>query len=406
MIQKIKSLGPGLLFAGAAIGVSHLVQSTRAGADFGMGLIWALVMAHLFKYPFFQFGARYTQATQKNLLEGYHQMHPAYLTIYFIVNLASMFTIQAAITLVTTGLALNILDLTIDPIIVSTVITSICTLILILGQYKLLDKIMKIIILTLTCTTISALMIAAIKNENDWVWTQKLNFSQNEIPFLIAFLGWMPAPLDVSIWQSIWSQQKMKQFQNKNPLKTVLFDFNIGYITTFVLGLCFLSMGAIVMHTEQIQFPNGALGFCKKLINMYTLNLGETASFFIAFAAFTTMFSTTLTALDASPRGMKITTQLFNIQHKNSYLLWILILNMGTILLLSFFKHHMFKLIKIATILSFLTAPFFAILNFKLITSHHTPKEAHPTLSLKILSYLGILFLIGFSIWYIVHLVF
>ena len=35
----IKKLGPGLLFAGAAIGVSHLVQSTRAGADFGWGLL-------------------------------------------------------------------------------------------------------------------------------------------------------------------------------------------------------------------------------------------------------------------------------------------------------------------------------------------------------------------------------
>ena len=39
MIAKLKNLGPGLLFAGAAIGVSHLVQSTRAGADFGLGLI-------------------------------------------------------------------------------------------------------------------------------------------------------------------------------------------------------------------------------------------------------------------------------------------------------------------------------------------------------------------------------
>jgi hypothetical protein len=31
----LQSLGPGLLFAGAAIGVSHLVQSTKAGAEFG-----------------------------------------------------------------------------------------------------------------------------------------------------------------------------------------------------------------------------------------------------------------------------------------------------------------------------------------------------------------------------------
>ena len=30
-----KKLGPGLLFAGAAIGVSQLVQATRAGADWG-----------------------------------------------------------------------------------------------------------------------------------------------------------------------------------------------------------------------------------------------------------------------------------------------------------------------------------------------------------------------------------
>ena len=44
MIKAISKLGPGLLFAGAAIGVSHLVQSTRAGADFGFGLIWALIL--------------------------------------------------------------------------------------------------------------------------------------------------------------------------------------------------------------------------------------------------------------------------------------------------------------------------------------------------------------------------
>ena len=43
MKNKLQKLGPGLLFAGAAIGVSHLVQSTRAGADFGWGLIWAIL---------------------------------------------------------------------------------------------------------------------------------------------------------------------------------------------------------------------------------------------------------------------------------------------------------------------------------------------------------------------------
>ena len=74
MKRFIQKLGPGLLFAGAAIGVSHLVQSTRAGADFGFGFIWALVLIHLVKYPFFQYGPRYASATGESLLEGYQKL--------------------------------------------------------------------------------------------------------------------------------------------------------------------------------------------------------------------------------------------------------------------------------------------------------------------------------------------
>ena len=74
MLNKLKQLGPGLLYAGAAIGVSHLVQSTRAGANFGFTLIWVIVIAHFFKYPFFQFGPRYASATGESLLDGYKKM--------------------------------------------------------------------------------------------------------------------------------------------------------------------------------------------------------------------------------------------------------------------------------------------------------------------------------------------
>ena len=69
-----KMLGPGLLYAGAAIGVSHLVQSTRAGAEFGYGLIWAVLLANFLKYPFFEIGQRYAASTGKSLLDGYQAL--------------------------------------------------------------------------------------------------------------------------------------------------------------------------------------------------------------------------------------------------------------------------------------------------------------------------------------------
>ena len=83
MIKVISKLGPGLLFAGAAIGVSHLVQSTRAGADFGFGLIWALILVNLFKYPFFQYGPRYAIVTGESLLDGYYKIGKFFLIAYF-----------------------------------------------------------------------------------------------------------------------------------------------------------------------------------------------------------------------------------------------------------------------------------------------------------------------------------
>ncbi len=47
------TLGPGVIFASTAIGVSHLVQSTRAGADYGFGLLLICYNSKCPKVSFF-----------------------------------------------------------------------------------------------------------------------------------------------------------------------------------------------------------------------------------------------------------------------------------------------------------------------------------------------------------------
>ena len=44
------------------------------------------------------------------------------------------------------------------------------------------------------------------------------------------------------------------------------------------------------------------------------------------------------------------------------------------------------SLVKIATILSFITAPFYAYINYKLINSSHTPKKFRPSKFINVLS--------------------
>ena len=405
MKKILQSLGPGLLFAGAAIGVSHLVQSTRAGADFGFGLLWALLLVNLFKYPFFQYGPRYASATGESLIDGYKRLGRGVLIGYYILTFATMFTIQAAVTIVTAGLASNLFGFTPNLTIWSAIITVICLLILMIGKYKLLDNLIKIIIITLTVSTIIAVSVALVNYDNSFNFTPIFPSGTVEIAFLIAFLGWMPAPLDISAWHSLWTLEKQKNNTDDFNTKKALLDFNIGYIGTVFLGVCFIALGALVMFNSGTKFSSSAGKFAQQLINLYTENLGKETSIIIGIAAFTTMFSTTLTTLDASPRAMAKSTELiFNKKYKSNYLFWILLLASGTIIILSFFVNNMKEMVYIATILSFLTAPFYAIANFILISSKHTPKEWHPSMALKILSYLGIIFLIGFSVWYLMNL--
>ena len=399
-----KSLGPGLLFAGAAVGVSHLVQSTRAGADFGFGLLWVLLLATVFKYPFFQFGPRYAAATGETLLDGYKKLGKGVLAISFAISFLTMFIIQAAVTIVTAGLAINIFG-TFDLFTWSVLITISSMIILLVGKYKLLDGLMKYVILLLTICTLFAVTAALLKNNQAFSFEQVIPKGTIEITFLIAFLGWMPTSLDISIWQSIWSVEKEKISHQKITPKQAIFDFNVGYIGTIFLAACFLILGALVMHNSEQSFSNKGGIFAGQLIELYTKNLGNFAYIFIATAALTTMFSTTITALDASPRAMsKANELLFPTKIKLNYWFWIVVLSLGTFIILKYFSDNMGLMVKIGTILSFLTAPFYAILNYILITGKHTPKEHRPSIYLKILSICGIIFLVGFSAWFLLNL--
>ena len=362
-----------------------------------------MLIAGIFKYPFFQFGPRYAAATGETLLDGYKKLGKGVLAISYGISFITMFVIQAAVTIVTAGLAVNLFG-TFDMVTWSLIITIVSILILLVGKYKLLDGLMKYVILVLTVCTLIAVSIALIKTKQAFDFTQIIPKGTIEITFLIAFLGWMPAPLDISIWQSIWSLEKEKTTFQKITPKQAIFDFNVGYMGTIFLAVCFVVLGALVMNNSGEIFSSKGGDFAGQLISLYTENLGGSAYVFIAIAAFTTMFSTTITTLDASPRAMSIATRLlFSTRIKLKYWFWIVLLATGTYIILRYFKEDMGLMVKIATILSFLTAPFYAILNYILITGKHTPKEHQPSIYFKILSICGIIFLVGFSVWFILN---
>ena len=315
------------------------------------------------------------------------------------LTFASMFTIQTAVTIVTAGVASSLMGGS-SLVYWTVIVTTICMLILLIGRYKILDNLMKFIVIGLTVSTILAVAFA-IGPSGSVEFKQVIPEEAHSIAFLIAFMGWMPSPLDLSIWHSVWTVEK-KKLQPSITSYQSIFDFNVGYITTTVLGIGFVALGALVMYNSGESFSSKGGEFANQLISMYTSTLGDCAKIIIGIAAFTTMFSTTLTTLDASPRVMSKSIEILKGRtFKYGYLFWLLILVTGTLFIFLFFQSEMGLLVKIATILSFLTAPFFAYFNFRLISSKRTPKQARPSSLMKWYSIFSIIILIAFSAWFL-----
>ena len=409
--KLFKVLGPGLLYAGAAVGVSHLVQSTRAGANYGFDLVWILILANIIKYPFFEFAPRYASATGKSLIDGYNKIGKWAVTLYALLTISTMFTIQAAVTIVTAGIVGNVFGINLDPVTLSGLILLTTMIVLMIGRYAILDKLIKFVIILLASSTIVAVIICLGKGFNpnpeniqQFSWINKL-----DIFFLIAFIGWMPAPIDVTVWQSLWANAKAKNLGFKPNLKEALLDFKIGYIGTAFLAICFLTLGALVIYGSGEELSPKGVVFADQLINMYTTSIGSWAYLLIAIAAVTTMFSTTLTCLDAYPRVMKPLTLLLFPKVKQiksrfdwSSWFWIILVASGALILMSLLSSSMRTMVDIATTLSFITAPILAFLNYKVVTNIKMPEEAKPRKWLRVYAQIGIVFLGVFTVFYLV----
>lgn len=401
------ALGPGLIMAAAAVGVSHLVQSTRAGADYGFTLVWAVILANIFKYPFLEFGPRYAIATQESMIKGYKKLGDWAFWIFVVFTLGTMFIIQAAVTIVSSSLAAELTGMELTPFIWSAILLGICITILLYGQYSALDSAIKLIMVVLTISTLVAIVVAVFSTQGAVEKPSPPNIwaAAGGVGFLIALMGWMPIPIDGAAWHSLWSLERMKQTKHIPKLKECLVDFNIGYIGAGILALAFLSLGALIMFGSGVEFASSGGVFAKQLVSIYTNTLGDWAYWIIIICAFTTMFSTTLTVTDAYPRVsqeiLSVIKPSFTSSSKLNYRFLIVIISLGSLSVLYFAGTYFTFLIDLATTVSFLTAPVLAYLNYRLVMDSHFPVEHQPPVWLRILSWGGILFLSGFTLFFV-----
>ena len=401
-----KAVGPGILMACAAVGGSHLVWSTRAGAEFGWSLLGLVLLANLLKFPFFLYGQRYTSATGESLLDGYCRQGMGYVYVFLGINILTGIINTAGVAMLSGALfaAYGIFAL---PVHQSAVLLmAVCALIILLGHYALLDGISKIIIVVLTLCTVVAVGFALVNHTaappafvapSPWTWAT--------LPFLVMLLGWMPAPVDLSAWSSLWMFSREKQTGHFASVRESSIDFYIGYVSCMVLAVLFVALGALVMYGSGATFSGGGIAFSKQFVSLYSATIGEWSRPLILTAAFITMFSTTLTVVDGYPRSLASCCMLigglkqprFRLIHQ----MWIVLSVIVAAIVIMFFVSNLIQLLSFAAIVSFLTSPILAYINLKVMNGANVPPEQRPGPVLTAISWSGLAFFVAMSIGYV-----
>lgn len=401
--SKLAAMGPGILMASAAVGGSHIVASTQAGAIYGWQLAIIIILANLFKYPFFRFGVQYTLSTGKTLLEGYKEKGGIYLFVFFLLNIFAAMINTAGVGIVTAAILSFILPkswgLTIPQL--STIVIAVTWGILLLGKYRFLDKLSKWIMIALTISTVTAVVIASLKGSTmvpEFVEPSPWNLAS--LAFIVALMGWMPAPIEISAINSMWLVAK-KRFV-KISYQDGLFDFNVGFIGTAILAIVFLALGAIVQYGSGEVVEQAGVKYIAQLIKMYAYAIGEWSTYLIAFIAFMCMFGTTITVIDGYSRANSEALRILLNKKESSQLqlnLWMTVTAAIGVTIISFFMSDVAKMLSFAMICSFVSTPVFAWLNLSLVLKgEHKVKGG-----LLWLSIIGLIYLSSFTLLFIAH---
>jgi Mn2+/Fe2+ NRAMP family transporter len=259
-------------------------------------------------------------------------------------------------------------------------------LLLLIGGYRLLDKVNALLLAFLVIATLITTIMVLPRVE----WATLVDFSWTRqtaaLLFIVALAGFMPNPMDVSVALSLWKVEADHLIdENARPaLADARRSFFWPYLLTAFMAVCFCIMGAGVMHPQGIAPLADAPGFAGQVVNLYREALGPGAAFLAALSALSVMLTTVIAGIDAYARVFGASLAIFQGRADMSYtrreyagfcILFIAIALLVVFTLLS----DLTTFLDVVTSASFVIAPLVALLNHLVMTRCEMPDEARPS---------------------------
>lgn len=374
----LRTLGPGMIMMATVVGASHVILSPVAGARFGYALLWLVLFSHLFKYPAFEYGARFAVARGFSLIRGY-QLVPGprnwalwvFLTTTTLQGLAvttGIMSVTASIVLVNIG----ILPFTGWIVVLNLFIIGIHRF----GRYGALQWMSKVMMFVLAAITVLAFSVAPW-SPGDLLRLFVPSVPEGATPLASSIVGLMPAGINVAVWHSLWAVAHLPYWEaeardRRQMLSMSMVDLRISYWLSALLAMMFMVLGASLLRPRGLT-PDG-LDVAITISTIYTELLGNWMYPVFMVAVFAAMFSTAYTVMDGFPRAFStIVKDLFpksaTLRRGGDPAYWVFMLVIfGFIVITNTLIPNPVLLVSLTGLLSLLVSPVLYVLNYYCVT--------------------------------------
>jgi manganese transport protein len=256
----IKAILPGIFLIGFNIGTGSVTAMIKSGADFGMALLWALVLSCLFTFYLIHMFGKFTIATGLTFLQAIRkEIHPA-VGIFFLVSLG--ITVSGSIMGVM-GIAADVLyewskefvDGGISSIIWAISITLFIIIIFLIGDSNTFKNALSIMVgLMAISFIINAIIMFPTIKEIFGGLIPVIPRGNGSSPFLVVagMVGTTLAPV-IFIVRSILVKD---EGWGKGDLKTQKIDATVSASLMFLISAAIMASAAGTLHLQGINLVN------------------------------------------------------------------------------------------------------------------------------------------------------
>jgi Mn2+/Fe2+ NRAMP family transporter len=239
-------LGPGLVLAAASVGAGDMVTSLAGAADYGMALMWAIVIGVVLKFALTEAVGRLSMATGQTVIASLRSaarwLPAAFLAFVLVIGLlyGAALSSVASLALSTLFPALPLRPLAVVLALLSAAIVYV-------GRYALFERVMSVFMLVkfLGMVVLAVATLATADDLPGLLSTLRPRLPEGSVVTVLSLVGGVGGTAGIASY-SYWVREKGWHHRAQLPLMRA--DSALSYAVTFLFVLCTTVVGAGLLY--------------------------------------------------------------------------------------------------------------------------------------------------------------